>query len=218
MKTTFTQANAVTLAFIMVFFTLSLSSCSKDDGDNNVTPELEVKTVEDLDGSKTRVLLDDSGNPITNENGDEVLVPIRAYFDFSAGKEVDSTSTTWDIKFDGTTLSFGNGAEAQLVEGIFDNYVTAPSTGFSTENMAGSGTWYNYTATTDPQHAILPIPGKILVLKTHDDKYAKIELISYYRGNPDTSAEAFKDFMNRPDSKVYTFRYVVQPDGSTNLK
>ena len=185
----------LSIAFLLGAVSLSFSSCSKDDGDDNVTPELEVKTVTDLDGSA------DAG---------------PAHFSFSSGTEVDETATTWDIKFDGSNFSFGNGAEAQVVEGIFDNLVAAPSSGYSSANITGIGSVYTYSGS--PNHIVSPTPGRILVVKTHDNKYVKVELISYYRGNPDITTEAFINLATRPQSRVFTFRYVVQPDGTTNLK
>ncbi|HWK58438.1 MAG TPA: HmuY family protein [Parapedobacter sp.] len=195
MKTAISTLKMLSIAFVLGAISCSFTACSKDDGGDKVKPELEVETIEDLDGS---------GAPV--------------FFSFSSGTAVAETSTSWDIKFDGTTLSFGNGAEAILTEGLFNNYVTAPTNGYAADNIAGSGSWYNYTAMTEPQHAILPIPGKIIVIKTHDDKYVKLEMLSYYEGNPDTTSDAFKDPEGRPTAKVYTFRYAIQLDGSTNLK
>ena len=185
----------LSVALIIASMGVSFSSCSKDDDGHRATPELTAETVEDLDGAEA-----------------------PAFFSFSTGETTAATSTEWDIKFDGTTLSFGNGAQGMLVEGLFNTYTTAASSGYTDDDIAGSGSWYNYTAMTEPQHAILPIPGKIIVVKTHDDKYVKLEIISYYEGNPDTTSEAFKDYTARATAKVYTFRYVIQPDGSTNLK
>jgi hypothetical protein len=84
--------------------------------------------------------------------------------------------------------------------------------------LVGSGGWYTYTGTTaTPNHAILPIAGKILVIKTADNKYVKLEIISYYKGNPDTTTATFADLATRPASRYYTFRFIYQPDGTTNF-
>jgi hypothetical protein len=48
------------------------------------------------------------------------------------------------------------------------------------------------------------------LIHTADGKYLKVQLLSYYTGapaQPDLSSE----------SRYYTFRYVIQPDGSTNF-
>ncbi len=199
MKTIFNTSTlkTATTAFFLGIAVLVSTSCSKDD-DNNVTPELEVKTVEDLDG--------------TAAGG--------VFFSLSTGTAVSESATNWDIQFNSMNFSFGNGTEAQLVEGVFDNYVTAATSGYSADDLAGSGSVYTYTgqAPSGAAHAVLTTPGRVIVVKTHDNKYAKIEMVSYYRGNPDTNSDEFIDLETRPQSRVYTFRYVIQPDGSTNLK
>jgi hypothetical protein len=185
------------LAASMLFFT----ACG-DDTENEpvVVPDLKITEVKDLDGSAE-----------TKKDS--------AFFSLSLNKEV-SSSEKWDIKFKGTTISVSGTAQLlQLSNGqLFETYTTAPASGFVADDIKGSGSWYNYTATTEPQHAIIPVPGKIIVLKTTDGKYAKVEILSYYKGNPSTSSESFKELTTRPAAKTYTFRYVYQADGSTNLK
>ena len=60
---------------------------------------------------------------------------------------------------------------------------------------------------------ITPIPGKILVVRTRDGKYAKIEILSYYKGapaNPNPMTDA---------SRYYTFRFLYNPnEGSNSLE
>jgi hypothetical protein len=185
------------LAASMLFFT----ACG-DDTENEpvVVPDLKITEVKDLDGSAE-----------TKKDS--------AFYSLSLNKEV-SSSEKWDIKFKGTTISVSGTAQLlQLSNGqLFETYTTAPASGFVADDIKGSGSWYNYTATTEPQHAIIPVPGKIIVLKTTDGKYAKVEILSYYKGNPSTSSESFKELTTRPAAKTYTFRYVYQADGSTNLK
>jgi hypothetical protein len=189
---------------VLTFFAASLlflTACG-DDAENEpvVVPDLKITEVKDLDGSAE-----------TKKDS--------AFYSLSLNKEVTS-SEKWDIKFKGTTISVSGTAQLlQLSNGqLFETYTTAPGSGFVPDDIKGSGSWYNYTATTEPQHAIIPVPGKIIVLKTTDGKYAKIEILSYYKGNPSTSSESFKELTTRPAAKTYTFRYVYQADGSTNLK
>jgi hypothetical protein len=189
---------------VLTFFAASLlffTACG-DDTENEpiVVPDLKITEVKDLDGSAE-----------TKKDS--------AFYSLSLNKEV-SSSEKWDIKFKGTTISVSGTAQLlQLSNGqLFETYTTAPASGFVADDIKGSGSWYNYTATTEPQHAIIPVPGKIIVLKTTDGKYAKVEILSYYKGNPSTSSESFKELTTRPAAKTYTFRYVYQADGSTNLK
>ena len=74
---------------------------------------------------------------------------------------------------------------------------------------SGSGNgWYNYNFATQ---VLSPIPGRVIMVRTADGRYAKVSMISYYQGAPDTpSADN--------TSRFVTFDYVFQPDGSRNLQ
>ena len=61
--------------------------------------------------------------------------------------------------------------------------------------MTGMG-WCSYSG--PPMHTIMPISGKILVFRTHDGKYAKVDIKDYY-DNPMTSQYG----------GFYTFDYVL---------
>jgi hypothetical protein len=187
---------------------LLASSCSKNSDD--VTPaisKLTTKTVTDLDGSTT-----------TN-----------VYYSLSTGSQItgaDTTTAKWDIKFKGTSIFINSGTsgtgttQAQIVSSTFETLTTAPTTGYKTDatgTPAISG-WYTYTATTEPQHAILTVPGKIIVIKTSAGNYAKVEMISYYKGNPNTTTAEFANLATRPASRYYTFRFAYQGDGTTSLQ
>lgn len=178
---------------------LIFSSCGDDDDVTpTIVPDLTINQVKDLDGGAGK---------------DSV------YFSLALNKEVTSTEA-WDLKFKGTTISTSGTAQlVALSSGIlFESYDTAPATGFVAAPISGSSSWYNYTAETEPMHAILPVPGKIILVKTTGGKYAKIEMLSYYKGNPSTTTDTFKDLTTRPASKIYTFRYAYQADGTTDLK
>lgn len=193
---TYLMINTLLLAFV---------ACDDEDPEPGNTV-LEVKTVEDLmaDGQ-------------------------YAYYDLEEGTVVsstDSASTKWDLAFRNLTILINGGTSgpgqgaAQVVEGIFEELEEAPADGYHTDSEAGSAIqgWYTYTSdTATPFHAVLTEPGKVIMLKTADGKYAKVEILSYYKGNPDTSTAEFADTNTRPDGRYYTFRYVIQPDGSRNF-
>ncbi|WP_407484678.1 HmuY family protein [Elizabethkingia anophelis] len=100
----------------------------------------------------------------------------------------------------------------------FDAIKTAPEdavfktdSGNSGDDLAiatGTGKgWYSY----DPvKHLITPIAGNIIVIKTGDGKYAKIQITSYYKGAPAT----ISDQAALNDSGYYTFKFALQTDGS----
>ncbi|HMB99068.1 MAG TPA: HmuY family protein [Balneolaceae bacterium] len=150
-----------------------------------------------------------------------------SFFSLRSGQEVahaDSATTEWDIAIRGTTILINSGISgpgeggALLLDVPFDEVEIAPSTGYaedSDEILAipkGSGNgWYNYTGGATPQNAILPIEEVTIVLQTGDgNHYAKMEILSYYRGNPDTSTDEFANSETRPDARHYTFRYAIQ--------
>ncbi|WP_266362596.1 HmuY family protein [Tellurirhabdus rosea] len=132
----------------------------------------------------------------------------------------DSATNKWDIGFRATTLIVNGGklrtgqGGAFIYTGTFDELKAVPAgTTFATDESStqlaiptGSGKgWYNYANTL-----ISPIPGRVLLIRTGDGKYAKVEILSYYKNAP-----AQPDMTS--EGRYYTFRYVYQPDGSTNL-
>ncbi|MCY3486980.1 MAG: hypothetical protein OXH34_00935, partial [Bacteroidetes bacterium] len=73
----------------------------------------------------------------------------------------------------------------------------------------GSGNgWYSYNP---DQLLISPIPGRTIVMKTATGNYASLRILGYYQGNPNPPDP------NRP-SRYYTFEFIVQPDGSRDLR
>jgi hypothetical protein len=202
--------------WIAAAFIVTTSACKKDS-DSTPAP-LEAKTVNDI-----------NSNPA--DNGGYSL-----YFNLTTGTSVaatDSNTTKWDIAFKTTTIKVNSGtsgpgtAAAQIVSTGFDDLTEAPVDGYTVDGASGfaipSGTgsgWYNYTgaATSGPQHAILPIAGKTIVVKTANGKYAKIQIVSYYKGNPNTSTADFADLTKRPLGGYYSIRYMIQAGGSRKLQ
>ena len=77
------------------------------------------------------------------------------------------------------------------------------SEGYAINTGSGNG-WYTYAG--PPTYLISPTPGKILVFRTRDGKFAKVEILSYYLGAPE-NPDALAD-----QSRYYTFNYVYQPN------
>jgi hypothetical protein len=195
---------------------VTTSACDKDS-DSSSAP-LEAKTVNDI-----------NSNPA--DNGGYSL-----YFNLTTGTTVpaaDSATTKWDIAFRTTTIKVNSGtsgpgsASAQIVSTGFDDLLEAPADGYVSDGASGyaiptgaNNGWYTYTgaAPTGPQHAIMPIAGKTIVVKTANGKYAKIQIVSYYKGNPNTSTAEFADLTKRPLGGYYTIRYMIQADGSRRLQ
>ena len=209
---------SVLLLLLFASVTMSFMGCSKSDP----APALTAVTFKNL-------AADPPSGGYNPTNGQPIGVTKKyALFSFKTGAIVantDSASTKWDIGFNGTNIIINSGtsgpgsAAAQVVSGIFSNLVIAPNDGYLQDNKSatpasyaitrGSGKgWYNY----DPaSNLITPIAGKVLVLKTADGKYTKMEIVSYYLDAPIAPTSSTKD-------RYYTFRYLYQPDGTQKLQ
>lgn len=142
----------------------------------------------------------------------------------------DTLTNKWDIAFSSTTIWVNGGGlhtatgqgGAIVLSGVgnFDTLATVPASGWATDTLSngvttlaiptGSGhSWYNYSLVTDD---ITTIPGVVFALRTGDGKYAKLQILSYYKGSPQTQPAMDTTY------GYYTFRYVYQPDGSRNVK
>ena len=191
------------------------TACSKDEDPAPEAPKLTLtkQKAADLDGNVAKT------------------ANFR-FYDLKTGQFVavdaaDSATNKWDIAFNATTIIFNSGvsgpgnASAQIVQGTFNEIYEAPVNGYK-QDIAGNfaiptgsdNGWYHYTFLDNPQHAMLPIPGKINVMRMTDGKYAKLEILSYYKGNPDTSTPEFANLMTRPAERYYTINYVVQMNGT----
>ena len=157
---------------------------------------------------------------------------------FSAGKytfyslernaivpNADSASTKWDLAFAGTKILINGGTSgtglggAFIYTGLFDNVKTisndsvfkidnAPAS-FAVTYGSGKG-WYVYDQLTS---LVTPLAGRVLVIRTASGKYAKLEIINYYKGGvtlPITASD--NDKLSK--QRYYTFRYTYQPNGS----
>ncbi len=134
----------------------------------------------------------------------------------------DSATVAWDLAFRGTTILTNGGSsgpgqgQAQVVTAAYETVAEAPEGGYASDAPGqpavptGSGNgWYNYNGATN---LITPIPGRTIVVKTADGRYATVRILSYYRGNPPTPN-------GQTDApRYYTFEYVFQPDGSRRFE
>ncbi len=200
---------------ICASFSLSLTSC-KDDNPEPATP-LEATTFTNL-----------AADPIVSAGQGQPPAATGKYtfFSLKTGQVVpnsDSATANWDIGFRATRIIFNGGtsgpgqAAVSLQTGLFGEWTTVSDTvTFRTDNAttgpalapaSGKG-WYNYNQTTN---VITPIPGRVLLVRTADGKYAKLEILSYYKDAP-----AAPDATSA--SRYYTFRYIYQPDGSKKLE
>jgi HmuY protein len=203
-------------SILVVAIVFTLFSCAKDDEPTPVvnTPPaanaLEVKTFADLHAPVF-------GVP-PNTTGDFVK------FNFATNAIV--TGDNWDVAFRSTTILVNGGVagtgqpartgvgSGSVATGIFSGITTAPAdnlfaqdsaTTFAVPTGSNNG-WYNYNSATN---LVSPIAGKVIVVKTHDGKYAKMEILSYYQnGTPNATAT---------NGRYYKFNFVYQPNGTKNF-
>jgi len=196
---------------------IALVACSKDE--ETIVVPVSAITVKDLPADTVTGLV----------NGRPQYAGSITYFSLVDNKIVASTdvaSTKWDIAFSSTKITVNCGTSgpgiggAFVFKGLFDDLKTIPvDSTFATDNSnaasfaipLGSGrAWYTYDGLTT---LVSPIAGRVLVIRTATGKFAKIEIISYYKGGVTLPASASvndKLFKQR----YYTFRYAYQPNGS----
>lgn len=186
-----------------------------------------AETVIVPDPIQAEVVNDLPADPITGfdpDTGQPIGADVFTFFSLRTGAIVpnaDSASTAWDLGFKGTTIVVNGGSSgpgegaAQVVTGSFEEVVEAPAEGYATDSDAGNAIptgsgngWYNYNGQLN---LITPIPGRVLVIKAADGRYAKVRILSYYEGAPDTPDPT------QDTARYYTFEYVFQPDGSRTL-
>ncbi|MDA3952507.1 MAG: HmuY family protein [Bacteroidales bacterium] len=150
------------------------------------------------------------------------------YFSFTTGDIVEvtdpATSTSWDIglkrnHFSTNSGSSGNGAGGAFDAGVvdFDTYFEAPETGYTVDDSiqafdfaimtyvssAANTVLETWGTFTEEQPPTLEPSNKVFVVKTAEGNYVKMIVQNYY---------------GTEGSGYITFKYVYQPDGSTNLK
>jgi len=205
-----------TIVLLAVTSTIVLSC--KDD---NPEPEPVVATtMTDLSADPGTGINPNTGQPtgITNK---------FTLFSFKTGTVIantDSATTKWDVGFRRTTIivnggTSGPGAAGAIVKsGLFDEILEAPADGYLADDKnatikyaipTGSGNgWYTYDGGAQ---VIKPTAGRVLLFKTADGKYAKVEILSFYKG-------AKTNPVNTDISGYFTFRYVYQPNDTKSFK
>ena len=197
---------------------IALVACTKDE--ETIVVPVSAITVKDL-AADTVTGLGLDGRPQS-----ALTTTYYSLVDNKAIASTDAASTKWDIAFSSTKILINGGTSGPGIGGAFvhigsfDSFTSIPADSiFKTDNAnaasyaipLGSGkAWYTYDGLTT---LISPIAGRVLVIRTATGKYAKIEIISYYKGGvtlPATASVNDKLFKQR----YYTFRYAYQPNGS----
>lgn len=209
---------------LLVLLTLFIgfTSCESDDNGPDLQP-VESETVSNLFAPQEGGIDPVTGQPL----------PVSgefSKFDFSTGQSTTS-ATEWDIAFRGTTIiinggmSFGatdepertGNAAVYIEDGTFESVETVVTSNLKQDSesgyaiVTGSGNgWYTYNPANN---SISPTPGKVLVIRTRDGRYAKVEILSYYKDAP---SEITPDIAAN-DARYYTFNYVYQPNENVTV-
>ncbi len=195
---------------LLVATSISLTACDSVSSNEEDFEPLQTVLVENLAADPAE------RNPATGEalerTGRYTLFSLRdneIVLNYSEPNRADSSSTSWDIGFRGTSIIANGGTSGpgdggvQLLEGVFEEIALAPTSGYDAANSS----WYSYDMST---HVISPTPGRVLAVRTADGRYAKIRVLSYYKDAPDNPTL-------RDPTEYYTFEYIYQPDGSTDF-
>lgn len=202
--------NKPSLIFILSIVSVLVISCT-DNGVNSTLPEpVNAKIMMNIPADTAAP----RGAPHSFD-----------YFSFETGQLIprsDSNSSKWDIGFGKTTIILNSGTSGpgnttgQLLSVLLNEIKEAPETGYLSDNKPNLvyNDWYNYTGDSSPPHAVIPKPGLVLVFKTAEGNYGKMEILSYYKDNPSYIDASFINFRTRPPSGFYTIRYAIQEKGS----
>lgn len=172
---------------------------------------------------------DDSPNPAPTPAvsvTDSIEIPFNtasftlySFNDSAVVSNNDSATTKWDIGIRLVSIivnshASGPGNAGVITQsGIYDAFTIAPENGYAYDTTtsktaidAGFTTgWYNYD---DATHAFSPKAGKFFVIRTADNHYVKMEILSV----------GYKDFVGPvPVTLIYKFRYSYQADVSRNF-
>jgi hypothetical protein len=204
--------NKLKSILVIAFLSVIVVSCD----DNEVVPDPVIATT--VENLYAPVVSDRTVNPPV-ESGEFTK------FSFKTGSIV--TGDDWDIAFRATKILINGGAvvgitdepsrtgDASLafVSDTFNSVVEAPEDALFSQDSngtyalpIGSGNgWYTYSRQTN---LISAIAGKVIVVKTVDGNYAKMEILSYYKD---------QDSSNPDNARYYTFNYLYNPNNGENI-
>ena len=217
-----------------VCFLLLVSGCDSD-GNGDGEPLL-VNSITDIAADPTTGRDPMTGQPISLNQ--YALVSLRSgtvVLTYDNADRSDSSSTSWDVGFQGTNIIFNGGTSgpgeggAVIREETFENVLEAPADDqFRTDGVSACTTsdgqaaaafaictgsdngWYNYNPAAN---LVTPLAGRTIVVKTADGRFAKMRILSYYQGNP-----PINEVTPTSIGRYFTIEYVFQEDGSRSLE
>jgi hypothetical protein len=225
------------LQILAITLTLLLFSCKKD---NDVSPTLhdgKSTVIEDLAGDTGASMSEGTDGKekrpfyvflfnLNNKN----QIWVRNASDSAQWLK----SSGWDLAFSdiyNSTVHVNNGEDplnpayggegrslVVMIDRPYDQVTEAPSDAvfissairnIGWETSATPSGWFAYNTST---HLVQPVKNRTYVIRLNDGKYAKLELVNVYKGNPPVVTD-----LNWP-APYFTFRYYIQQDGSRDLR
>ncbi|SMG06081.1 HmuY family protein [Sphingobacterium psychroaquaticum] len=215
-----------------------VAGCSKDDGTSPALEDGKSTIVYDLAGD-TKASIAEGIDGKEKRPFYTFLYNLEQRKQIWLHTKADSTqwmkTNLWDIAFTGNyngDIQINNsqhvGTPGQdgpvkntaiiMLERAYDSVSEAPSDsqfdnskistiGWAKESQDAG--WYSYNLAT---HVMNPYPNRTYVLRLPSGKYAKLQILSAYKGNPPAVTDLFWP------APYFTFKYFVQADGSKNLK
>ena len=203
------------LSLLLLLFILLFTSCEKSI-EQDMIDETVITFVE-LNASQYDVNILDS-----------LVTGKFEKFSFSEGDTVSHEN--WDVAFSGTTIIVNGGdsynvnqparvgdAAVYIATGIMSDIKIVDISKLEQDNASGPAIiddlgiseegWASYDIST---HILSPIPGRILVFRTHDNKYAKMEIIYFYDSPEPQPLEG--DY-----GGFYTFNYMYNSEEEINF-
>lgn len=158
--------------------------------------QIWIKTEQDsLQWTKTK----DWDLAFTGPYNSEVYVNNASYM-FNPGYEGEATNTA--------VIKLDQPYQAVITAPSDEEFDNSAVNKIGWASSASSNGWFQYSLST---HIMQALPNRTYVIRLPDGKYAKLQLINAYKGNPPAVSN-----MNWP-APYFTFRYYVQQDGSKNL-
>jgi HmuY protein len=232
MKKTMKHSLVIAIAIVTVFTacskTESITIDTSNKGTYRVFTQNNVTTVQNFVADTIQGYDPISGQPLGGSNK-------RFFFSLERGTAVlDTSIATWDLAFNSSKIWINGGNSGNKMGGaynkpaLFDNVLnavdslmkvdgaTSPTsraiTGYdAAPNTASNNGWYTLTPPPPAASVIVPVPGRTILVRTASGKYAKVEIMCYYKGGTTPSAADAKA------ERYYNFRYTYQPNGTTTF-
>lgn len=193
-------------------FIIGLISCDEDEP--VIVDTISSVTISDLAADPYTGI-----DPVTmRPTGDKGVFTFFRFSDSSIVSNTDSATSKWDIGFKGSTIITNGGSSGPgqgggfILNGVFSEIKEVPQDSViktdNNPNYAIDKSWYKYDAAA---MVFNPAPGKVMIIRTADGKFVKLEVLSYYKGAPASPTV-------RDESRYYKFRYVYQSNGTKKFE